>query len=1083
MKIYFVPLARVTSADGVDQIVDHAASLGFDTIASNAALEAASLGVPRCHGGCQSDHRAPTFHDALGEACRRHELALMVDLVLDRSDTPAGFLKLHPEWFLPRVATEAAPPDPRFVGQRPRLPQIRWSSPEIADELVAWWKVRLLALADMGASRFRCLSPSMTPAAIWLQLIATVRGHNPDCAFHAWTPGSSWDDIAALAGLGFAGGFTSSAWWDCRSPWLIGESEVLERIGPSIAFPEPPPGERLPPALFRNCARGIDSGRTAMVRALLAAAATADGILLPMGFEYGASPTADTGRPAEELERLRLQAPFNLCDEVRAANAIIDQATASRLKGLRLIDGSGGGVTVLLRTDAVDPDLAAKGAVILLNTKLSARSALSLSLSPLPPTAGAAWTVRNTTDALRPLEPGEVRVVRLERSPSILTKPSQTAVQGAMKAARIVIEAVSPAVDGGRFPAKRVVGEPIEIEADIFTDGHDQIAAEVLWRPADEKDWRRAPMDFIVNDRWRARIAPSRIGRHVVTIEAWWDVFGTLRSDVEKKRAAGVDVALEVEEARLLVKAALARIANAGEQATLLKALTGLADSLEDVRVETLLAPAVRRAMADADERRFRVRYEPLLPIDIERPKAAFASWYELFPRSITDDPRRHGTFDDVIGRLPAIRAMGFDVLYFPPIHPIGATNRKGRNNSLRAEPGDVGSPYAIGSPDGGHDAIHPALGKPEDFRRLVTAAAAQGLEIALDFAIQCSLDHPWLKRHPGWFQQRPDGSIRYAENPPKKYEDIVNSDFYAEAALPDLWIALRDVVLHWVEQGVRLLRVDNPHTKPLPFWEWMIADVRARHPDVIFLSEAFTRPKMMYRLAKVGFSQSYTYFTWRNTKSELTTYLQELSTTAVKDYFRPHFFVNTPDINPVFLQSSGRPGFLIRAALAATLSGLWGMYSGFELCEAAPLPGREEYLDSEKYEIKVRDYHAPGNIIAEIATLNRLRRTYPALQTHLGLTFYNAFNDSILLYGKGDPKRGELILVAVSLDPYHPQEAMIEIPLWEWGLSDQGSLEAEDLLRGHSFVWSGKLQHLRLDPAELPFVIWRVAPLGGGGP
>jgi starch synthase (maltosyl-transferring) len=465
----------------------------------------------------------------------------------------------------------------------------------------------------------------------------------------------------------------------------------------------------------------------------------------------------------------------------------------------------------------------------------------------------------------------------------------------------------------------------------------------------------------------------------------------------------------------------------------------------------------------------------------MDRPQAEHAVWYELFPRSQTDDPSRHGTFVDVIGQLPRIREMGFDVLYFPPIHPIGLKNRKGRNNSLKAGPDDFGSPYAIGGMEGGHDALHPLLGTAEDFRRLVAAARENGLEIALDFAIQCSLDHPWLRDHPGWFRHRPDGSIKYAENPPKKYEDIVNVDFHAEEAMPDLWLALRDVILHWVGEGVRTFRVDNPHTKPLPFWQWMIADIRGRHPDVLFLSEAFTRPKMMLRLAKVGFSQSYTYFTWRNTKQELTDYLTELTTTEAADFFRPHFFVNTPDINPVFLQTAGRPGFLIRAALAATLSGLWGVYSGFELCEAAPLPGREEYLDSEKYEIRVRDFRAPGNIVAEITALNRIRRAHPALHSHLGVRFYNAFNDQILLYGKTTAPGREMILVAVNLDPHQPREAAFEVPLWEWNLPDDGSIAVEDLMNGSRFVWTGKQQHMRLDPAALPFAIWRLTPVREG--
>ena len=424
--------------------------------------------------------------------------------------------------------------------------------------------------------------------------------------------------------------------------------------------------------------------------------------------------------------------------------------------------------------------------------------------------------------------------------------------------------------------------------------------------------------------------------------------------------------------------------------------------------------------MRAADERPFACRHAPEIPIDVDRPQAGFASWYEMFPRSVTDDPARHGTFADVIERLPAIRAMGFDVLYFPPIHPIGTTNRKGRNNALRAEPDDVGSPYAIGGPEGGHDAIHPALGTLDDFRALIAAAKDNGLEIALDFAIQCSPDHPWLREHPDWFRWRPDGSLRYAENPPKKYEDIVNPDFYADAAMPALWIALRDVVLFWIDQGVRIFRVDNPHTKPLPFWQWMIADIRGRHPDVIFLAEAFTRPKLMYRLAKIGFTQSYTYFTWRNTKQEITEYLTELNAPPVREFFRPNFFVNTPDINPIFLQTSGRPGFLIRAALACTLSGLWGMYSGFELCEAAPLPGREEYLDSEKYQIRVRDFAAPGNIVERDHRAQPDPPANPALQSHLGVTFYPAFNDQILLYGKRTPDGHDMILVAVNLDPHN---------------------------------------------------------------
>ena len=619
------------------------------------------------------------------------------------------------------------------------------------------------------------------------------------------------------------------------------------------------------------------------------------------------------------------------------------------------------------------------------------------------------------------------------------------------ESARIAVEAVLP---GGDFPAKTVVGRAFTVSADIFGDGHDVLAADLLWRPADEPDWRRVSMQRLSNDRWEASVRPDRIGLFHYAVEGWWDRWATFTHDLHAKVAAGQDVALEIQEGRALVQAALKDIGLDG--------------------VDQLLSDDLAVKMHRADTRPFAAR-SPDHVLRVDRPAAEFASWYELFPRSATHDPGIHGTFRSVIDRLPDIRNMGFDVLYFPPIHPIGRINRKGRNNSLKAEQSDVGSPYAIGSAEGGHDAIHPALGTFDDFRALLGAARRNGLELALDFAIQCAPDHPWVAQHRDWFRWRPDGSMRYAENPPKKYEDIVNPDFYGDASFPAVWTALRDVIQFWVDHGIRIFRVDNPHTKPLPFWQWMIADIQSRQPDVLFLSEAFTHPKLMYRLAKIGFSQSYTYFTWRNTKQELTEYLTELTTPPVSDFFRPNFFVNTPDINPVFLQTSGRSGFLIRAALAATLSGLWGIYSGFEICEAAPLPGREEYLDSEKYEIRPRNYTQPGNIVAEISALNRIRRQHPALQSHLGLTFYPAYNDLVILYGKRDPIDGSMVLVAVSLDPHITQEADIEVPLWAFGLPDNAAISATDLMRGEHFMWFGKTQRIRLDPADLPFRIWRL--------
>jgi starch synthase (maltosyl-transferring) len=635
---------------------------------------------------------------------------------------------------------------------------------------------------------------------------------------------------------------------------------------------------------------------------------------------------------------------------------------------------------------------------------------------------------------------------------------------------RIVISAVSPSVDDGRYPAKRCVGDPLVVEADIFADGHEALAARLLLNGPERVKRQAISMQALGNDRWRAEAPLAEPGIWEFRVQAWLDVFGGFVRDTAKKKAAGLALSVEAEEGRLMVAAA-AENAHGAIKTGLSAILDGWPALSEDDRIALLLAPETGEAMAQADAHPHLLESPPYR-VDVERKRAGFASWYELFPRSQGENGA-HGTLRGLIAQLPRIRAMGFDVLYLTPIHPIGTTNRKGRNNALKAAPGDPGSPYAIGSEAGGHDAIHPELGTLDDFRALNEAVREAGMELALDIAVQMSPDHPWLKQHPDWFRRRPDGSMRYAENPPKKYEDIVNPDFYVDERL---WTALRDVFLHWIGQGVRIFRVDNPHTKPLPFWEWLIADIRGRHPDVIFLAEAFTRPKLMYQLAKIGFNESYTYFTWRNSKQELTKYLTELSTPPISDFFRPHFFVNTPDINPPYLQTGGRAAFLIRAALAATLSGLWGVYSGFEICEAAPLPGREEYKDSEKYELKWRDFTGPGNIVAEITQLNSLRHAEPHLQSQLGLTFYNAFNDNVLYYAKSAPGRQDRILVAVSLDPHRIQECDFEIPLWEWALQDHESLAVEDLLHGHKFTWTGKTQHMRLTP-KAPYAIWRIQP------
>jgi starch synthase (maltosyl-transferring) len=663
--------------------------------------------------------------------------------------------------------------------------------------------------------------------------------------------------------------------------------------------------------------------------------------------------------------------------------------------------------------------------------------------------------------------------------------PPSSAVRPSRTEARIAIEGVQPEIDGGRFAAKRAVGDVLTVEADIFGDGHDKIAAALLYRTEGDREWHEAPMRFLENDRWRGEVPLVENTRYLYTIIAWRDLFASWRDEVGKKHAAGQPLSLELVEGRKLVEKGIAAGGRGSESDR--NGLRALLSAVEDAandhaRLGMLMSEAALELMSRSAPRTDLSRYSKELVVWVDRRRAAFSAWYELFPRSQSDDACRHGTFDDVIRRLPYVRDMGFDVLYLPPIHPIGHTNRKGRNNSLSPAPSDPGSPYAIGAATGGHDAIHCELGGFAGFARLVSAAKDHGLEIALDFAIQCSPDHPWIKEHPEWFDWRPDGTIKFAENPPKKYEDIVNVHFYRDA-FPSIWLAWRDVVLFWVGKGVKIFRIDNPHTKPFPFWEWLICEVQKLHPEVIFLAEAFTRPKVMKRLAKLGFTQSYTYFTWRNTKQELTDYLTELTKSEMSEYFRPNFFVNTPDINPTYLQTSGRPGFQARLVLAATLACNYGLYSGFELCEAHALPGKEEYLDSEKYEIKAWDWDREGNIRADVRLMNRLRRAHPALQQFTNLKFYNAWNDQILYYGKASDDNRDFVLVAVNLDPHNAQTAHFEVPLWEFGLGDDASVGVEDLVSGDRFTWTGKVQQMVLDPRERPYAVWRLESPQGVAP
>jgi starch synthase (maltosyl-transferring) len=649
---------------------------------------------------------------------------------------------------------------------------------------------------------------------------------------------------------------------------------------------------------------------------------------------------------------------------------------------------------------------------------------------------------------------------------------------GRVRSRPIVIQEVSPELDCGRYPVKREVGDTLEVWATIFREGHERLAAVVKWRQKGETAWSDSPM-AVENaglDRWRGQVQLTQNARYEYTIEAWPDHFESWRHEVEKKRQAGQNIGFELLEGRALLGAALVRVKpQDGDQ--LERALAEFDAAVDDdERARSLLTETVRRTMASSPERSAAVEYDRVLEVIVDRVTARCAAWYEMFPRSQGTTPGESATFDDCARRLTEVRALGFDVIYFVPIHPIGKTHRKGRDNALNAGPGDPGSPYAIGSPEGGHTAVHPGLGGIEAFRRFMQTARSLGMEVALDFAVQCSPDHPWIKEHPKWFLFRPDGTIKYAENPPKKYQDIVNLNFEG-ADREGLWRALRDTVLFWVKEGVTTFRVDNPHTKPVPFWEWLIGDVQVHHPEVIFLSEAFTRPPMLKMLAKIGFSQSYTYFTWRTFKQELIEYFTELTQTEVKEYLRPNLFTNTPDINPPYLQTGGRPAHQVRLVLAATLSSVYGIYNGFELCEATPIPGTEEYEHSEKYEFKVWDWDRPGNIKDYIATVNRIRRDNPALHELDNLRFYPADNSNVLFYGKMTADRSNMVFVAVNLDPFEAHESEIVLPLSDMGISPEQTYEVEELLSGGKHLWQGARQRVRLDPAHDPAHIFRVRP------
>ncbi len=650
---------------------------------------------------------------------------------------------------------------------------------------------------------------------------------------------------------------------------------------------------------------------------------------------------------------------------------------------------------------------------------------------------------------------------------------------------RVVIEAVHPEIDGGQYAIQRVVGETVAVEADIFADGHDEIVAQLLYRGPGERTWRVAPMtpaEPVGLDRWSGEFSVSEIGEYRYTLEGWVDPFTTWRDAMKKRLDAGQEVHVELMSGGILAGGAAKRAKGDDakrlkEFAAKLSSATSSADNSD--ASAAALDPALEALMQKYQEHAFCTRYAKELSVSVGRERAGFSAWYEIFPRSCSQTPGEHGTFKDVEGWLPYIASMNFDVLYFPPIHPIGQAFRKGKNNADKAEPDEVGSPWAIGSEEGGHTAIHPQLGTLEDFQSLISKAKEQGLEIALDLAYQCSPDHPWVREHPNFFRKRPDGTIQYAENPPKKYQDIYPLDFETEDWRA-LWTELKSVIDYWIEQGVLIFRVDNPHTKSFPFWKWAIAETKAAHPEVIFLAEAFTRPKVMYRLAKLGFTQSYTYFTWRNTKEELTKYLEELTQTDVAEFFRPNFWTNTPDILHEELQKGGRPAFLSRFVLAATLSSNYGVYGpAFELCENRPAkPGSEEYLDSEKYQLRHWDIEETPNLQTLIARVNEIRRKHEALHSNEGLRFHPTDQPSLICYSKTDKEKIDVVLMVVNLHHEQTQIGWVDLDLAVLNLDAARPFEVHDLLTDMRYTWTGARNYIQLEAGRAH--IFHIQSVGG---
>jgi starch synthase (maltosyl-transferring) len=1011
------------------------------------------------------------------ESAAGHGLSVMMDLIVNHTARDALLTDEHPEWFARnpdntlKSPVAVDPVDPTIVTEWGDLAAIDYGQETNHPALIDHWGGLVRHYARLGFAGFRCDAAYQVPAVVWAGIIGEGRRQNPHLLFAAETLGCTTGEVQALAGAGFDLLFNSAKWWDFHAPWLLEQYETLRHIAPSVAFPESHDTERL----VAEVAGQGDVQAWYRLRALFSAFFSA-GWMMPIGYEYGFGQRLDvvTSRPDHG------EVPaFDLSPFIAQVNRLKATSPALNAEGplVRLSDAASPVVALLRRT----PD-GSDAALLLMNTDWRQKQSVDAAL--LQPQPGFAWIDEVPRNAiLGPLEAlvWRARAVRTRMPAAAERSVRLPAVREAVPlgtfldahSSGIVIEAISPSVDGGRHAIKREVGDVLEVTADILRHGHDHLAARVLWRWQGDDTWHDTAMAPQGNDRWIGRFPLDRNSRADFTIEAWVDAYESWRSATVKKRDAGQVVGVELAEGSRLLLGALPAV-HGVDRERLQGVLAQAAEADETTGFDLLTSALVRGVMGRWPVRSRAVRADRLYPVVVDRVRARFAAWYEMMVRSQGSQPGRGSTFREAERRLPDIARMGFDVVYLLPIHPIGRVHRKGPDNTLVAGEDDPGSPYAIGSQEGGHTAIHPELGTLDDFRHFVAAARALGMEVALDFAIQCAPDHPWVRQHPEWFAFRPDGSIRYAENPPKLYQDIVNVDFDGVAAEP-LWRELLEVVLFWVGEGVRTFRVDNPHTKPLPFWEWLIRTVHDQYPDVIFLAEAFTRPKIMQALAKIGFTQSYTYFTWRSFKRELTDYLTELTQGEAREVMRPHFFATTPDILPPYLQTGGRAAFRIRLVLAATLSSLYGIYNGYELCEAAGLPGREEYLHSEKYQHKVWDWNRQGNIKDDIARLNAIRRANPALQEFENLRFHACDDEAVLFYGKASLDRSNMVLVAVTLDPFDVHEVTLTFPVEAMGVPPGETFEAEDLLSGQRHLWRGPDHRVRLDPAINPAMIWRV--------